>query len=203
VTPDPRAAEVLEFWFGPSWDDPGRTGERSGLWWGGQGHDGPIRGRFGGLVEEAAASTLDDWAITPEGALALVIVVDQFRRNVFRGRAEAFADDARALALSLRAQDEGWDRELPAVPRVFLYMPMQHAEDIAVQERSVQVFQVLADEQPDPVRGVFQGFTDYARTHRDLIARFGRFPHRNRILGREPTADETTYLEGGGATFGQ
>jgi len=203
MTPDPRATEVLEFWFGPSWDDPSRTSERSGLWWGGREHDGPISERFGALVEAAAADALDDWAITPEGALALVIVVDQFRRNVFRGRAEAFGDDARSLALSLRAQDEGWDRDLPPVPRVFLYMPMQHAEDIVVQDRAVQVFQALADEQPDAIKGVLQGFADYAHTHRDLIARFGRFPHRNPILGREPSAEETAYLNDGGATFGQ
>ena len=203
MSTDARIDEVLDYWFGPSWDDSSRTGERTGLWWGGRERDQEIRERFGPRVAAAERGELDDWAGTPEGALALVIIVDQFRRNVFRGEPEAFADDARALTICLRAQDEGWDRELPAVPRVFLYMPMQHAEDLGVQDRAVRVFQALADEQPETGRKTFQGFADYAVKHRDLIARFGRFPHRNRILGREPTPEETAYLEDGGATFGQ
>jgi uncharacterized protein (DUF924 family) len=203
MSSDARIAETLDYWFGPSWDDPTRTSDRSDLWWGGREHDPMIQDRFGAEVAAAERGELDEWAATPEGALALVITVDQFRRNVFRGQPEAFGDDARALAICLRAQDEAWDHELPPVPRVFLYMPMQHAEDIGVQDRAVRVFQALADEQPEAVRSTFQGFADYAVTHRDLIARFGRFPHRNRILGRAPTPEETAYLAGGGATFGQ
>jgi uncharacterized protein (DUF924 family) len=203
MSDDARIEEILSYWFGPSWDDPSRTGEMSGLWWGGKEHDPVISERFGATVAEAERGELDGWAETPEGGLALVIVVDQFRRNVFRGKPEAFADDPRALSVSLRSQDEGWDRELPAVPRVFLYMPMQHAEDLSIQDRSVRVFQALADEQDEERRKMFQGFAGFAVQHRDLIAQFGRFPHRNPILGREPTAEETAFLEGGGATFGQ
>jgi uncharacterized protein (DUF924 family) len=194
---------ILEFWFGPSWDDPTRTGERSGLWWGGKEHDPEIKQRFGATVARAERAELNGWEETAEGGLALVIVVDQFRRNVFRGLPEAFADDARALAICLRAQDAGWDRELPPIPRVFLYMPMQHAEDLKIQDQAVRVFQALADEQQPELRNTFQGFANFAVQHRDLIARFGRFPHRNRILEREPTAEEAAFLDDGGATFGQ
>lgn len=190
---------MLGYWFGEAWDDPAAIAGRGALWWGGREHDAPIRERFGELVAAAERGELERWADTARGALALVILVDQFRRNIHRGRPEAFADDARALAICLQLQEDGRERELPPIARVFLHMPMQHAEDPAVQERSVAVFEALAEEAGE----AYAGFAEYARQHRDIVLRYGRFPHRNAILGREPTAEEAAYLEGGGATFGQ
>ena len=177
--------------------------EQAALWWGGAEKDEEIRDRYATLVESAERGELDDWTATPEGTLALVILVDQFRRNLHRGTAEAFADDARALRISLALQADGRDRMLPFTARVFLYMPMQHAEDPDIQRRSVVVFTALADEVAREHHDCFRGFADFAAQHCDLIERFGRFPHRNPILGRAPTAKETVFLVGGGATFGQ
>jgi len=175
--------EVLTYWFegGP---------DRTARWFGaGPATDAEVRRRFGDTLERAARGELDEWAATPRGRLALVVVLDQFSRNVHRGTARSFAQDSRALALCLEGLGRGEDRALAPVERAFFYMPLQHAEDAGVQERSVACFERLAAEAPDVA-----GFLDYARQHRDAIARFGRFPHRNATLSRRSTPEEDAFL---------
>lgn len=195
-------ADVLDFWFGP----PGRATEVSGrqraLWFGkSAANDRAVAERYTATLEAAAAGRLDDWATTPRGRLALVIVLDQFPHHVHRDRPQAFATDAPALAMSLAALAAGEDRQLAAIERVFLYLPLEHAESLEMQDRSVSLYRQLADEAAADERALFEGFLDYARQHRDVVARFGRFPHRNAILGRPSSADELEFLKQPGSRF--
>lgn len=196
MTTTPR--DVLSFWFGEPGEDRGAT------WFGSDAAlDAEIGRRFGAAVRAAQAGELDHWAEDAHGRLALVILLDQFTRNIHRGTPAAFAADERALALTEEGIARGHDRELEPIERVFLYMPMQHAESRDVQARAVATFESLADEVPDADRERFAGFAKYARLHRDIVARFGRFPHRNAILGRESTTAERDYLGGDAPRFGQ
>ncbi len=181
-TPD-EAREVCGFWFSAE--------VRPGWWEKDADLDAEIRSCFEILYERAAAGGLADWEETARGALALVIVLDQFPRNMFRDSPRAFATDARARAVANRAVERGNDQGLGAEERLFLYIPFEHSEDLADQDRAVALIETLGD----------QGFTDYAHRHRDIIARFGRFPHRNRILGRVSTPDEEAFLESPGSSF--
>ena len=150
--------------------------------------DGRVRERFLGVHEAAAAGRLRDWERTAESALALVIALDQFPRNMFRGTARAFSTDALARAAARRAVKNGFDRTIPMPERNFLYLPFEHSEDLADQEFGRALFEAAGD--PEAVR--------WSKLHRDVIRRFGRFPHRNEILGRASTPEEIAYLEGGG-----
>lgn len=199
------AGDVLEYWFGPDAGDERVLRNRKHVWFRSRPEtDREIRARFAGLVDDAARGRLDDWPATARGRLALIVLLDQFTRNIFRGTAAAFAHDARALALCLDGLDAGADRELALTERVFFCMPMQHAESLEVQTRSVDVFESLCRKAAsDEVRRALEEFADYARQHRDIVARFGRFPHRNAALGRPSTAEEIEFLEGGAASFGQ
>ena len=163
--------------------------------------DAEIAARFGDLVKRAAAGELEGWRDTPTGALALVIVLDQFSRNLHRGSPLAFANDpaARDVAKDVRARH--FDRALAPVERSFLYLPYEHAEDRALQEESVALFTELAAEAPPEVAEYLRETLDYARRHRDVIARFGRFPHRNGALGRASTAAEIEFLKEPGSSF--
>ncbi|MBO6756820.1 MAG: DUF924 domain-containing protein [Roseibium sp.] len=171
--------DVLDFWWQagpPKWfasDDA---------------FDQSCKDRFGDTVEAALSGALDHWAETPAGALALILVLDQLPRNIFRGSARAFAGDDRALAIAERAIANAYDRAFPKDVRVFFYLPFEHAEDITAQERSVDLSRRLG----------IENFYHYALIHMDVIRRFGRFPHRNAILGRETTEEEKAYLEDGG-----
>ncbi len=187
-------AQVLDFWFG--------AGDAVDRRWfaGGETFDREIGERFGATIDAALAGDLDDWSTTRDGALALVVVLDQFTRNAHRGTPRAFAGDAKALALAQRLVDAGDDRRLPPLARWFVYMPFEHAEDLAAQQRSVALFEALAAE-AGPQREAVDGALDYARRHRDVIVRFGRFPHRNAILGRADTADEAAFLRQPGSRF--
>lgn len=195
TTIDPRAREVLEYWFGP--EGSAEHGQLRMQWFrGGAEVDAEIRARFGELHALAARGELDGWQHTTDGCLALVLVLDQFSRNLHRGTAAAFACDPKALALAERAIERGFDAEVLPVQRWFFYLPFEHAEDLAAQHRAVELFSALPDE-PSRKIGV-----DYAKEHRDVIEKFGRFPHRNEMLGRVSTPAEIAWLEGGGARFG-
>lgn len=198
------AAEVLAFWFGDA-DDQARIVETHGpKWWGGgEALDAEITDRFGAFVEAAIAGDLESWSATPRGHLARILLLDQFTRNMYRRRPEAFAGDPIARRLAVAAIDDGRHRELRAIERVFLYMPLEHAEDLDLQVRCVKLFEALAAEAPPGVADVVRGFGGYAAKHHDIIARFGRFPHRNPVLGRAHTAEEKAWLADGGPTFGQ
>jgi uncharacterized protein (DUF924 family) len=192
---------VLDFWFGP----PGAAASAPREAWfrKSAAFDDEIRGRFGALVEAALAGPLPPpWDADAAARLAQLIVLDQFPRNLFRDSARAFAGDARALALAQRMVAAGEDRALAPLQRWFCYLPLEHAEDLALQDESVRLFQALAAEAPDEgLATTLAGALDYAQRHREVIARFGRFPHRNRVLGRASTPEELEYLSQPGAGF--
>ena len=185
---------VLAFWFGSADAVDPRWFRRSDAF------DQEIGGRFGAAVQDALAGRLDVWAARPEGALALILLLDQFTRNMHRGKPAAFAGDAQALGLARQLVDSGSHLRLPPLQRWFAYMPLEHAEDRAVQEQCVRLFEVLAAE-AGPHREALTGALDYARRHRDVVVRFGRFPHRNAILGRASSAEEAAYLLQPGSGF--
>lgn len=199
---DRRCSELLQFWFGTRASDADVILDRRSLWFGGGADvDASIRTRFGELREAAIAGVLDDWLAFARGRLALVILVDQFSRNLFRTDAHAFAHDGLARAWCEQALDAGADRALRAVERVFLYLPLEHSEVLADQERSVALFRALLDEVDAGAHAAFANYLDYAERHRDIIARFGRFPHRNAVLGRASTAPEIEFLGQSGSSF--
>ena len=190
----PHWREIVEFWFGAP-GSPERGVPRKAWFEKSAEFDAAIRERFAALLDAAAAGRLATWTRTPLAALALVIVLDQFPRNMFRGSPRAFATDHLALAIAGRLVDREFDAAYLVVERAFAYLPFEHAEDRAMQQRSVELFAGLP---PDPVRASYQ---DYARRHYDIIARFGRFPHRNDILGRASTPDEVAFLAQPGSGF--
>jgi uncharacterized protein (DUF924 family) len=193
---------VLDFWFGPRGRALEIAGRQTGLWFGkSPENDQAVTERFSAALIAAAAGRLDHWATTPRGRLALVIVLDQFPHHIHRDRPQAFATDPQALAQSLAALATSEDRQLAPIERVFLYLPLEHAESLGMQDRSVSLFETLANEAADDERALFDGFLDYARRHRDVVARFGRFPHRNAILGRPSTPDELEFLKQPGSRF--
>ena len=185
---------VLDFWFLPE-GDPGHGKSRPEWFRKDPAFDALIHQRFGEAISRALAGEFVEWDSDPRGALARIILLDQFTRNTFRDTPRAFAGDARALAAARAMVDSGRDRMLGAVERWFVYLPFEHAEDLATQERAVALFNALAAE---PGLG---DIAEYAVRHRDIIARFGRFPHRNRILGRESTPEEIEFLKLPGSGF--
>lgn len=196
---------VLDFWLG---FDHGDAAELERRWRrsfaSDPALDREIADRFARLVGLAAGGNLSSWSATSEGRLALILLLDQFPRNLFRGSAEAFAHDGQALTLTRDGIGLGHDRKLRLLDRVFFYMPLQHAESPAAQQESVRTFRALSNEPaPPPLAAVLEEAAQYARLHADIIAQFGRFPHRNRQLGRTSTAAERAYLDRGAPTFGQ
>jgi uncharacterized protein (DUF924 family) len=188
-------ADILAFWFGRP-GEPG-YGQPRGEWFRKDaGFDAEIRRRFLAAVEAALAGELNAWADDRQAALALLILLDQFPRNLFRGEARAFAGDPQARSLAESALAKGWDKDLSAVEKLFVYLPFEHSEALADQERSVALFSALAAGHPG-----CEGFLDYAHRHHEVIARFGRFPHRNAALGRPSTPEETSYLAQPGSGF--
>jgi uncharacterized protein (DUF924 family) len=182
MSTSPTAAnpiDVLDFWWQAG---PEKWFARS------EAFDTAIRERFLTLMEAARAGDLDDWAGTPHGALALLILTDQFPRNVFRNDPRAFAADSKAVELADLALDRGFDRAFPKAVRVFFYLPYEHAEDIGLQEKAVDLCRRTGE----------QAYFHYALLHMDVIRRFGRFPHRNAVLGRATTDAEAAYLADGG-----
>jgi uncharacterized protein (DUF924 family) len=188
--------DVLDFWFGA----PGslEAGKPRREWFVKKDEfDAVIRDRFGATIDQALAGGLREWDEKgPQGTLARILVLDQFTRNAHRNTPLSFAGDALALAAAKSLVDSGADRELPPLQRAFAYMPFEHAEDAYMQERAVELFGMLAAEHPG-----FDEMLDYAHRHRGVIARFGRFPHRNEILGRASTPDEIEFLRQPGSRF--
>jgi uncharacterized protein (DUF924 family) len=153
-----------------------------------------IAERFGSLLGAAAAGELSAWESSPRRRLALILLLDQFPRSAYRGTAAAFAQDTQALALAVSGMQYGADAALDPLERLFFYMPLMHAESLEVQEESVAAFRRLQQEAPEPLRAQLNSALHYARLHREVIARFGRFPHRNRLLGRRDTSAEAQWL---------
>lgn len=205
TAPDALQPEpVLAQWFGSARPDNTSALAHQAQWFTKSPEfDAQLRERFGAAVRAALDGQLNHWAAQgPWQCLALILLLDQFTRNIHRGTPRSFAGDPQALALALEAQDRGFDLELPEVVRIFMYLPLEHAEDLAMQQRSVQAFQSLAQMAPDAdSREFLAGTLDYAHRHQEVIARFGRFPHRNPILGRASTPAESDYLAQPGSGF--
>jgi uncharacterized protein (DUF924 family) len=204
-----EARSVREFWFGQLPLSASRLDQRMRFWFGAgpselrQRCDAQIRVRFGALFERAISGALASWADGPRRRLSLVLVLDQFPRNMFRGSARAFAYDAQALGLALSGMQSAADGALDVVERLFFYMPLQHAENSEVQDESLAAYRRLLTEVPPELRRLFEAALRSAENHRQIIARFGRFPHRNHALGRASTAPEQQWLRTGGESFGQ
>lgn len=188
-----HALEVLTFWFA----------DRHAVYWfaGNAGFDAQIRLRFAATVAAASAGKLDEWAHTPDGWLALLIVLDQFRRNLYRDDARAWACDGKALTLALAGIARGDDQRVPAARRAFAYLPLEHAEDLALQNQCVELFVALGAVAGPVQRVAMESLLDYARRHQQVIERFGRFPHRNALLGRTSSSAELAWLAEPGAGF--
>ena len=194
---------LLEFWFADATVSPGRASARSDMWFGGSPvFDRECRARFGVLLEGAGRGALDAWGEKARSALALVVLLDQIPRNIFRGTVRMFEFDARALGHAVAACDAGFVAQLHPIEAAFLHLPFEHAEDADMQDRGVAGIEALAAGAPPGFQDILVGFAEYARRHREVIRRFGRFPHRNAVLGRRSTLDEQAYLRGGGETFG-
>ena len=189
-----RWQPVLDFWFLPE-DDPVHAEDRDEWFRKDPAFDAQIRERFGADIDAALAGEYREWDADPRGALARIILLDQFTRNAFRDTPRAFAGDRLALDAAKAFVDGGRDALLRPHARTFAYLPFEHAEDIRAQERAVALFEELAKEPG------MAGLADYAIRHRDIVLRFGRFPHRNRILGRDSTPEETEFLKTPGSGF--
>jgi uncharacterized protein (DUF924 family) len=199
---------IHAFWFGATADRDSDTtiiARQSALWWKKQPEaDAEIRMRFAPLVARAALGELDGWlggSSGMHGRLALILLTDQFPRNIWRGQAAAFAFDVLALRWSKETIARGLDRDARPIERVFLYLPLEHSEDLADQREAVRLFDALAGEVAPEARSAFAGYLDYARRHLEIIERFGRFPHRNAALGRETSAEEAAFLRQPGSGF--
>ncbi len=194
---------LLDLWFGDEADDALRATRQAPLWWGKNSEtDALLASRFGELARAAAEGSLAHWADAPSGRLALILLLDQLPRNIHRGTPAAFAQDPLARDLCLKGLSIGADQSLSPLARVFFYLPLEHAESREQQARSVALFEALAAEQAGtPAQATFAGFADFARRHRVIIERFGRFPHRNDILGRTSTPEEVEFLQQPGSGF--
>lgn len=188
------AADILAFWFGPR-DDAAYGRPRAAWFAKDPAFDTTISDRFGAVLDQASAGELRAWRETGPGALALILVCDQFPRNIHRGSVRAYAWDALALDTARHAVLCGYDRDLKPVERWFVYLPFEHSESLDDQDESVRLFEQLRDD-PDSASAI-----DYAYRHRDVIRRFGRFPHRNATLGRQSSAVELEYLAQPGSGF--
>jgi len=208
VSAPPSALDLLLFWFGPRPYTAAGVQQHSRLWFG-EPHapelipqtDELIRERYGGLVLAAEQGELASWESSARRRLALILLLDQFSRNIYRDTPRAFAQDFQALSLTVSGMQLGADATLDPVERLFFYMPLMHAESLDVQEESVAAFRRLLQEAPADLRPTFQSHLDYAVSHRDTIERFGRFPGRNQILGRDSTPDELEWLAHEGRDF--
>lgn len=203
MLPD-SARDVLAFWFDTdpaagsrTTDERARRQQMRGEWFiKNDAFDALCAERFALLVEAALLGELDDWNASAEGTLARILLLDQFPRNIFRGSAKSFAGDEAALAATLGLLARGALSHLTTLEQSFALMPLMHSEDMAVQQEGVLQFEALAKRDPR-----LESSADFARRHRDVIARFGRFPHRNQATGRESTVDETEFLQQPGSSF--
>ena len=196
--------DVLNFWFSGSGLDSLTVDSRMDRWFSADPElDAQIIGQFGDLVERASTGDLDSWVETPTGKLALIILLDQFRRNIYRGKPEAFIKDNQALKICIEGTMSGDHKQLSAEQRMFFFMPLQHAESLKIQDKSVSIYNALAQSVSGTLRETFETCAQFAELHRDIVAEFGRFPHRNAILGRENSSAENAYLSGNAPSFGQ
>lgn len=196
--------DILDFWFADAAQAPAKAEARMPFWFtASAGIDVQVRERFKAAVESASRGERDAWKQAPRSALALVLLLDQFPRNIWRGTAEAFAFDPPALAIARESVSAGFLSRLAPIEQMFLTLPYQHCETLDAQRESLRLCRAIVAAAPPDWQPMLKGFAPYAAQHLNLIERFGRFPHRNKVLGRVPTDAERAYLKAGGATFGQ
>jgi len=197
-----ETAESLHaFWFGGKADDAAPD-RQSKLWWGKSAAlDAEVAARFAPLVQSARAGELNEWAGTPQRALALILLTDQLPRNIYRGAAAAFASDPAAREIAVAGLERGFDAQLKPIERVFFYLPLEHAESMADQNRAVSLYTRLFLEAPAAQLERYRNFLTFALRHRRVVERFGRFPHRNALLARESTPEEISFLQEPGSSF--
>jgi len=199
---DAMIQTIHNFWFGPIVNGI-NTEDRGELWWAGSPvTDKQIRSRFGAMVEQALTGAFREWAVTASGRLALIVLLDQFTRSIFRGTARAFAGDALALALCKEGLELQHDLQLEPIERSFYYLPLEHTEHLEEQNRCLALYKKLSESVPEALKNEFQQNVGFAELHLEIIRRFGRFPHRNTLLARENTPEETVYLKSA-PRFGQ
>lgn len=199
-----RIQAVLTFWFKEQELSAPQIDRRMDTWFGEDPvFDHEIEKEFADDVTAASEGKLNHWARDPYGRLALILLIDQFRRNIYRNTADAFAKDRLALKLCVEGAMEKIDKGLSPIQRVFFYMPLQHAESAKVQAKSVELYDRLAETVSATQRETFLTVAQFAELHKDIIDQFGRFPHRNKLLGRENTPEEAEYLAGDSPDFGQ
>ena len=188
--------DVLDYWFAGAEHSPQLAAERGRFWFASSDEvDAEICDRFGDRVRAAMRGELGTWPSTPRGTVALLLLLDQFTRNVFRGTSEAFAADPMALEVAGSLIDSGRDQELPWVYRAFLHLPFEHSESVDDQRRCVELCRAAADAAPAEWKELMTGYIQFSVGHLEVIERFGRFPHRNEVLGRGSTPEEIEYLE--------
>lgn len=199
---DERIDEILQFWFGEL-DALGRaSAEQRKRWWTkSEDFDQEIRTRFSGDYDAVIAGERESWRRSARGALAYIIVIDQLSRNMFRGTAKMFAADPLAREACVEGLSRQFDRELAFDERVFFYLPLEHSESLDDQDWCLRLFEAMVDQAPAPLKEDAEYYLDFAARHRSIIERFGRFPHRNAILGRASTPEESRFLEEPGSSF--
>jgi uncharacterized protein (DUF924 family) len=194
--------ELLRYWFGEEPWTLERFAKRTQLWFRPNPDvDREVRERFGVMVEGARAGEYAGWAETPRGRLALILLLDQFPRNIFRKQSEAFASDAKALVIAEEGIRSGADLALDAPERLVFYLPLMHSEDKAIQDVSVGRYRALRDDAPVELRPELTNALAFAERHHEIITRFGRYPHRNAVVGRESTPEEVAFLEEPNSSF--
>jgi uncharacterized protein (DUF924 family) len=197
-------SEIIQFWHGPAQESAEAAAERRDWWYrGGEVVDDEIRARFGDLVDQARNGELSEWGQTSEGALALILLLDQFTRNLFRNTIEAYSGDELAFEVVVKAIRTNLDKSLHPVSRIWLYHPFHHSEEVVAQDTGITLLKALKRQGPAPWRPYIQRSIKGWTGHRDIVARFGRFPHRNHVLGRPSSRKEVTYLSKEGKSFGQ
>ena len=196
--------EVIDYWLGDAETDPSAARDRSKLWYGSSTEiDNQIRQKFGAALALAERGQLQQWQESPSGQLALVILLDQFSRNLYRGSKDAWQNDVRALELASSCVENNDHLNLSNIARVFLYHPYHHAESSITQEKAVLLLDELYENASPEWRPSLKRFAEFTRSHSEIVRRFGRFPHRNKLLGRLSTAEEDEYLKENSSTYGQ
>lgn len=193
---------IHQFWFGEIQPDGTVAAAKQQHWWQKDAvFDEKIKNLFAADFEQALKGSYNQLALTPQGRLALIILLDQFSRNMFRNTARAFAQDNLALQLAIEGIQQKHDQKLQLIERVFVYLPFEHAEDNTMQQQSVELFETLYQQAPANQKAIYENFLNYAKAHQAVVERFGRFPHRNVILGRVSTADELAFLQQPNSSF--
>ena len=199
-----RIDAILEFWFKEHELSAPQIDRRMDSWFGDdEVFDHECKKEFSTDVDRATNGQLDHWAAEPSGRLALILLLDQFRRNIYRGTAQAFSMDKAALKLCVEGAMEKRDKGLTPIQRAFFYMPLQHAESRKVQAKAIEIYSRLSETVSPTYRETFETIAQFAELHHDIVQQFGRFPHRNVLLNRENTPEEDEYLAGDSPNFGQ